>query len=356
MLNFNIHHVNGLFFELLDDGGKCLEYEVIISDRANGVVVFETKLKTFSWLRLPRRYLSDLTVSVSHEGVLLKQIHLLDELAGHKVFIVFESESLGDNIAWIPYCLEFQEKYKCKVIVSTFKNHLFETVYPELDFVGRGITVDGLKAMVQVGWFWDLNKEPAHPVTIPLQQTASNILCLPFKEIRPRLAFSPKERPIKDKYICISTRSTAQCKHWYYWRELVQALKVKGYRVIELSQEADDWGAERLEDNSLQNVMQYLYHAEHYVGLSSGISWLNWAVGRYTIMISNFSAANHEFQSQCTRVNDIDVCHGCWNNPLYYFDKADWNWCPVHAGTSRHFECHRSIKPEVILSLIPSIE
>ena len=73
--------------------------------------------------------------------------------------------------------------------------------------------------------FWDENKEPQNPVTIPLQQSASNILALPFREIQPRIAFTPGERPIDDKYICISTRSTAQCKHWYYWPQLIQALK-----------------------------------------------------------------------------------------------------------------------------------
>jgi FkbM family methyltransferase len=73
------------------------------------------------------------------------------------------------------------------VIVSTFKNDLFESVYPELEFAGRGTTVENLKAMVELGWFWDKEKEPTHPATIPLQQAASDILGLPPVEVRPKL-------------------------------------------------------------------------------------------------------------------------------------------------------------------------
>lgn len=361
MITYNIHHVNGLYFELISDEGKNREYDVTFVDRKGKVkgmltdqqvTIYNIKLKPGSWVRLNRKYLSDVAVFITYEGRTVKQINLLDELAGKRVFIVFESKSLGDSIAWIPYCLEFQEKYKCKVIVSTFKNDLFESVYPELEFVGRGVTVDNIKAMVELGWFWDNNKEPTHPATIPLQQAASNVLCLEHKEIQPRIAFDPGERPMVNEYVCISTRSTAQCKHWYYWPELIQALKTKGYRVIELSQEADDLGAEKLEDKSLQTAMQYLYHADHYIGLSSGISWLNWGIGKHTIMISNFTEDGHEFTSNCTRITNPDVCNSCWNNPLFKFNKGDWNWCPEHEDTPRHFECHKSIKAESILNLI----
>jgi autotransporter strand-loop-strand O-heptosyltransferase len=360
MITYNLHHVNGLYFQLLDDDGKNREYNVTFVDRKADVpgfhlpqhnTIYEVKLKPGSWVRLNRKYLSDVAIFIKYEGRIVKQINLLDELKDKKVFIVFESKSLGDSIAWIPYCLEFQERYKCKVIVSTFKNDLFESVYPELEFVGRGVTVQNIQAMVELGWFWDEDKEPTHPATVPLQQTASNILCLDHREIQPKIAFTP-EKPMIDKYICISTRSTAQCKHWYYWPELIKQLKSWGYRVFELSQEADDYGAETLTDKSLQNVMNYLYHAEHYIGLSSGISWLNWGIGKHTIMISNFTEDGHEFTSNCTRITNPNVCNSCWNNPLFKFDKGNWNWCPEHEDTPRQFECHKSIKVETVLEAI----
>jgi autotransporter strand-loop-strand O-heptosyltransferase len=361
MITYNLHHVNGLFFEILSDEGKNREYSIsFVENKAlvNGLfhpnhkILYETKLKPGGWSRLSRKYLSDISIIVKYDGRIVKQINLLDELKGEKVFIVFESKSLGDSLAWIPYCLNFQVRYHCKVIVSTFKNELFESVYPELEFAGRGVTVNNIKALVELGWFWDAEKEPTHPATISLQKAASNCLALEHLEIQPKIAFTPSDRPIENKYICISTRSTAQCKHWYYWKELVQELKNRGYVVFETSQEADDYGAETLEDKSLQNVMNYLHHADYYIGLSSGISWLNWAIGKHTIMISNFTEDGHEFVSNCTRITNLDVCNSCWNNPIFRFNKGDWNWCPEHEDTPRHFECHKSIPAEKVLQHI----
>ena len=364
MITYNLYHVDGLYFQLLDDEGKNREYDVTFVDRNATVqgmslpqnkTIYEVKMKPGSWAKLNRKYLSDIAIFVKYQGRTIKQINLLDELKGKRVFVVFESKSLGDSIAWIPYCLEMQEVFGCEVIVSTFKNELFESVYPELTFVDRGVTVHNLIARVEIGWFWDENKEPQNPVTIPLQQSASNILALPFREIQPRIAFTPGERPIDDKYICISTRSTAQCKHWYYWPQLIQALKDMGYRVVELSQEADDLGAEKLEDKSLTMAMTYLHHADLFIGLSSGISWLNWAVGKQTVMISNFTTPDHEFQSNCIRITNMEVCNGCWNNPKFKFNKGDWNWCPEHEDTPRQFECHKSISLENVLQKIKLI-
>ena len=343
MITYKLTHVNGLHFELLSDEGKNREYDVTFIDKNVTKPIYETKLKPGGWSRLDRKYLSNISIFVKYQGRIVKQINLLDELAGKRIFVVFESKSLGDSIAWMPYCLEMQEVYKCKVIVSTFKNELFESVYPELEFAGRGVVLHNIIARVELGWFWDEEKEPIHPVTIPLQQTASNILALPFKEIHPRIAFTPGERPVTNPYICVSTKSTAQCKHWYYWPELIQQLKSWGYRVFEMSNEADEYGAEKLDDTSLQNVMNYLHHADLFIGLSSGISWLNWAIGKHTLMISNFTKADHEFQQDCTRITNTDVCHGCWNNPVFKFNKGDWKWCPEHEDSSRQFECHKSI-------------
>ena len=354
MITYKILHINGLHFELVDDGGKGREYDVSFVD--GSTTIYETKMKKGGWSKLNRKYLSNIALFIKSQGRTVLQINLLDELIGKRVFIVFESKSLGDSIAWIPYCLAFQEKYKCHVVVSSFKNELFQSVYPELEFVERGVVVHNIVAQVELGWFWEKDKEPTHPATIPLQQAASNVLALKFEEIQPRIAFTPGERPIDSKYICISTRSTAQCKHWYYWKELINWLKAQGYDVIEMSKEADDLGADKLEDTSLENVMNHLHHASIYIGLSSGISWLNWGIGKQTVMISNFTTADHEFQSNCIRVTNPNVCNGCWNNKNFKFDKGDWNWCPIHKDSPRQFECHKAISVETIIEKLKSLE
>jgi hypothetical protein len=355
-MEYKLHHVGGLYFELTGDGGLNREYNIQFIDNKNGYSLYDVKLTPGTWARLNRKYLSDISIVIKHQDTIIKTINILDEIKGKRVFISFDSASLGDSVAWIPYCLEFKEKYECEVIVSTFKNFLFESAYPELTFVPRGTVVENIIGMFEIGWFYDDQREPTYPSIVPLQQTASNILHLEYKEIAPRIAFVPSERPIVNEYVCISTRSTSQCKHWYYWKELINWLKVQGYDVIEMSKEADDLGADKLEDTSLENVMNHLHHASIYIGLSSGISWLNWGIGKQTVMISNFTTADHEFQSNCTRVTNPNVCNGCWNNKNFKFDKGDWNWCPIHKDSPRQFECHKAISVETVIEKLKSLE
>lgn len=353
MLKYNLHHVNGLFFELLDDESKGREYDVTVIDKATAVEVYSVKLKVNHWLKLNRKYLSDLVIVIKYQEQVVQEISLLEELEGQTVLISFESSSLGDSLAWIPYCLQFQEVYKCTVIVSTFKNELFESVYPELTFIGRGVTVDNLKAMFQVGWFWVEDEEPVNPITIPLQQSACNILNLEYKEIIPRIAFTPSNRPIEDKYVCISTTSTSQCKLWYYWQDLIDGLRLKGYKVVDVSLEGSNYtGLELVGSRDTYSLMNLIHHSEFLVGLGSGSSWLAWALRKHVVMISNFSEEGHEFATNCTRITNTSVCHGCWNNTSFRFDKGDWYWCPVHKDTDRQFECHKLISSEQVLKAI----
>jgi autotransporter strand-loop-strand O-heptosyltransferase len=272
------------------------------------------------------------------------------------VYIAFDSKSLGDTIAWMPYVLEFQKKHKCKVIVSTHKNFLFKDVYPELEFVSPGSRVDNIIGMYTIGWFYNADKEPELCNTIPLQKAASNILGLDYQEIKPRIAFTPGENPY-GKYIAIATNSTSGCKFWTKdgWQLLINFLHEKGYKVINTSQERNPFEhCEQLEDTSIENTMNVIHHSHLFIGLSSGLSWLAWAMDKKVVMISNFTEADHEFS--CIRIHRDDVCHGCWNKPHFRFDPGDWDWCPEHKGTARHFECHREITAsQVIFALLDHI-
>lgn len=337
MFRYDFYCINRLYFEVTDCDHrvKCTFFD-------GDEELYSSELGKGEWMATPsRKYIGNYFVEVRRlDGVLIDRISFLNHLKGKRVFIAFGSSSLGDTIAWIPYCLEFKKKYQCDVIVSTFKNFLFKDVYPELEFVEPGTTVHNIVAMPDLGWHWDNTKEPVNPVTIPLQQSACNILHLPYREIRPRITYT-KNHKISGKFVGISTKSTSECKHWDKWPELIQRLKDQGYRVLELSHEANDYGAEQLEDTSLQNVMDYLDVCDFYIGLSSGISWLAWAMNVKVVMIANFTEANHEFE--CIRVENRKVCNGCWNNPKFRFDKGNWNWCPVHEDTPQQFECHRTI-------------
>jgi autotransporter strand-loop-strand O-heptosyltransferase len=241
-------------------------------------------------------------------------------------------------------------------VVSTFKNFFFEKSYPNIKFVQPGSVVNNIHVMFKIGWFYDNNLEPEYPSSIPLQKAITNILGLDFKEIQSNVYFEPKERPYNEKYICIATNSTAGCKLWNNpngWTELVKYLKDLGYKIINISKDGDKVeGVINLEDDSMLNTMNVIHHSEFVIGLSSGLSWLSWALEKHVVMISNFTEPNHEFTINCTRITNPNVCNGCWNNPMFKFDKGDWNWCPEHKNTERQFECHKSITPEMVINKI----
>lgn len=308
---------------------------------------YQNTVSINSWIRLNRAYYTDWRTEIWENDQLIHESQF--DCRGKRVYIAFDSSSLGDTIAWIPYALEFKKKHDCHVVVSTFKNNLFQDVYPELEFVQPGSAVDDLYAMYQIGWFYDDNKEPQLPSTIPLQQTATNILGLEYKEIVPRINFTPTKRPYKN-YITIATNSTAGCKFWTReaWQELINHYHNKGYKIVNVSLEDNPFDNCIVpEDKSIENTMNLIYYSKFFIGLSSGLSWLAWALRKDVVMISNFTEANHEFE--CIRITNTSVCHGCWNDPKYRFDRGDWNWCPVNKGTDKQFECQTSITAQMVI-------
>ena len=344
------YFVNQPFLEIT--GNSDAMFEVKFFDE-HGVCHYNNKTEANRWFKLNREYFTKWQTKVWEDGTLIYDDTL--DYKGKKVFIAFDSSSLGDTIAWMPYVLEFKKKHECDVVVSTHKNFLFENVYPELEFVKPGSTVGGIHGMYTIGWFYDVNKEPEMPNTIPLQQTATNILGLKYEEIIPRIDYKIGDRPYEGKYVTIATNSTSGCKFWTKegWQELINHLHELGYKIINVSKEKNPFkNAEQIKDTSMENTMNVIHHSEFFIGLSSGLSWLAWGMGKNIVMISNFTEPDHEFTTNCTRIVKLDVCNGCWNSPIYKFDKGDWNWCPVHKGTKKQFECHKTITSKMVIDQI----
>jgi autotransporter strand-loop-strand O-heptosyltransferase len=95
--------------------------------------------------------------------------------------------------------------------------------------------------------------------------------------------------------------------------------------------------------------MALIHYSEFFIGLGSGVSWLAWALKKNVVMICNFSEDGHEFTFDTIRVTNKSVCHGCWNNKNFKFDRGDYNWCPVLKGYPNQFECQTSITEEMVL-------
>ena len=347
-----IYNVDGFYIELKSNTDKKYKVDILDGDK----IIYTSNLSSGMYSKLNRTYYTKWRVKIYDGDTLITDYNL--DLSGSRVFIVFESSSLGDTLAWMPYCEEFRKKHNCHVIVSSFMNSMFQDQYPEIEFVDRGVSVQNIKSLYRLGWFYDKDKEPEEPNTIPLQKAATNILGLDFTEIRPKLSFTPGPRPIDEKYITIGMSTTAGCKEWSNpngWQTLINHLNSLGYKVAVIQKESFsgienvlDWTGDR----PLQERMSQIYHSEFYIGLGSGLSWLAWAVNKHVVMISNFSEDGHEFTDNTTRITNPLVCNGCWNNPNFKFDKGDWYWCPEHKGTERQFECHKSITPEMVINQI----
>ena len=336
------HFINHPFLEI--KGESDSDFDVRFYDE-NDVCHYQNAIKSNSWVRLNRQYYTKWKTYVYQDGELIYE-NVLD-LHNKKVFISIESKALGDTIAWVPYALEFQKKHRCNVVLSTFHNKILD--YPELELVEPGSSVN-CYAMYKIGWHYDTNREPELPNTIPLQKAACNILGLKYTEIRPKL-FTKRECPEDSKYITIATNSTLGCKFWLReeWQKLINHYTEQGYKVYNVSKEVNPFdNCPQIPDTSMESTMDWIYHSTFFVGLSSGLSWLAWALGKQVVLISNFTEYDHEFLSNCIRITNDKVCHGCWNKSDIKFDKGNWNWCPYN----KHFECQTSITADMVINKI----
>ncbi len=287
--------------------------------------------------------------------------------ANKTVYIHLDSKSIGDTLAWFPYVEEFRKLHKCKIVCSTFHNKWFKSQYPEIEFVEPNTIVQNLYAMYRIGWYYnedsiDLSKNVKEVKNQPLQKTASDILGLQYKEIKPSIYVENKNRTIKDKYVVKATHGTKHASYWNLnkgWQDIIDWLNEAGYKVVVLSQEklGDKWHDSKL-GGTLQNVIDKtgnsslqerftdISNAEAFIGIGSGLAWVSWALGTPTVLISGFSDEYTEFQD-CERITaSPHVCSGCFNT--HRLDPGDWEWCPHHKNTPRQFECSKSITPNLV--------
>ncbi len=337
-------------------GPREQEYFVEFIDSDKNKVVHSQKIKNGMWTSCGRKYYTNWIIKVDN-----KEVDRFN-CKGRRVLISFDSKSMGDTLAWAPYAIDFVNKNNCKVILSTFHNDWFKGLdsYKDIDFIEPGESV-GCYAVFRLGWYrnekglWNqLDKYPTQLNTIPLQQTATDILGLPFYEMNYGVNYKVQPKPLPKKYIVFGPNATAGAKEWRYnnWLELSKKLREKGYEIVTLTKfPYEIENTKNVSDKPIQEVMNWLFHADLFIGLGSGLSWLNWALGKTTVMINGFSQDGHEFSHKMIRVSN-NVCIKCWNDPVLPFDPGDWDWCPVYKGTERQHICQWSITPEQVIEKI----
>ena len=290
-----VSYLDGPKVEIVGDDYQ--KYDIEFLDEEDKVIFKET-ITTGMWVTCSKKYFIKWKIKINGQ--------IVDEfdLNNKRVLISFESKSIGDTIAWVPYVIDFAKKHNCKVILSTFNNEWFQgnKYYENIEFARPGQKVD-CYAVYKIGWFRDnhngwrqFDYYPNQLNLQPLQKTITDILGLDFYELNYGLNVKLNPRKIKEKYILIGPHSTAGLKEWSYenWSVLAGMLNEKGYKVFSLSNK--DFHAsniKNLKETNWNEVFNYLYYAEFFIGLSSGLSWVNWALGKKTVMIAGFSKDDH---------------------------------------------------------------
>lgn len=339
------------------------EWRVRLIDSDACVTLYEDKVSD-AVVSSTKKYFINFRLEVYREEQLVFE-HDYDA-TGKKVLFKFPVGALGDVLAWFPYVSEFQKKHGCIVYCALASEMaaIFSRTYPEFVFVGPDEWPEEMYATYYLGIFYPCSNKDLQPLDwrmVGLQKTVAGILRLEEKEVSLRLASAQRERKIAEPYVCIAAQASSQAKYWNNprgWLETVRHLKERGYRVLCIDQKdchgsGSYWnliphGAEDFTgDLPLQERIDLLSHAEFFVGLASGLSWLAWGVGTPVVMISGFSLPLTEFATPY-RVINYHSCTGCCNDSALEFDVHDFAWCPRHKDTERQFECTRLITPQQV--------
>ncbi|GAB2908682.1 autotransporter strand-loop-strand O-heptosyltransferase [Paraburkholderia jirisanensis] len=304
------------------------------------------------------------------------------DAARKPVLVRIASGALGDSLAWVPVIDAFRERHRCDlhVVLPRHLHPLFRAGYPGLSFFGEDELAARAAATTEMPDFYatyhvglfspydERDHQPTDPRISSMQDAAAYMLGVPPGERRPRLILDDDARRIAQPYVCIATQATAQCKYWNNprgWPTLIAHLNRLGYRVLCIDRDrayglpgalnhmpagAEDFTGER----PLQERANLLAHADFFIGLGSGLSWLAWAVGTPVVLISGFSHPKTEFDTPW-RVINFHACNSCFNDTSFEFDPDDFNWCPRRTDKAQRFQCTSAISPEFVMRAVDSL-
>ncbi|ELY4155911.1 autotransporter strand-loop-strand O-heptosyltransferase [Cronobacter turicensis] len=363
----------GILYDF-NDGARLLlpagDWRVEISDDETGNILFASDIAE-GWVISTKKYYVPFRLQVWKKGQSEPLFEHALDMRDKPVLISFPTGTLGDLVGWVPYAERFRQTYGCQVECTMAQPiiDLFAPVYPELQFyaperwASQRTHREPPYATWRVGLFFqgDLDKQPFDFRAVGLHRTAGHILGVDPSEIVPDLRVN-SPRQIAEPYVCIATQSTSQAKFWNNgsgWHEVIDFLKAQGYRVLCIDKErvvgrGYVWnkiphGVEDFTGNlPLRDRVALLEHAEFFIGLGSGLSWLAWGCRIPVVLISGFSLPASEFYTPW-RVINTHVCNGCWDDVRLNFDHQDYFWCPRHKGTDRQYECTRFITGKQVI-------
>ena len=337
-------------------------FHVRISDADSEQIFFDRDISDVQLISV-EKFLIRWHIEVFRDGVKIFE-HKFN-VTNQSVLIAFKNRLvLGDAVAAIPSVAEFERRTGCKLTVFLPKplREFAANLYPELE------QVDSVRIENYATFFfaWIIGTLPILPVDsrmVPIERVAE--INLSMKLSPPKPTFKPTAPPVTDEpYVCIAVQASAPEKGWLYphgWDIVVDYLKSLSYRVFCIDKNATETSdkftickpkaAEDFTGNlPIMHRANMLYHAEFFIGLSSGLAWIANAVDCPVVMICGFSSVWNEFDTPY-KVSNRLTCNGC-SNDLRTLDFFYMSRCTYHGGTSREFECQKKISPRQVINAI----
>ncbi|MDU2063639.1 MAG: autotransporter strand-loop-strand O-heptosyltransferase [Sporomusaceae bacterium] len=346
-------------------------WRVKIIDRDAELTLYDDKVDN-SMVTSTKKYYVNFRLEIYRDDRLVLEHNF--NPAKRKVLLQYPRRSIiGDTLAAFAYGQVFQYLHHCQVYCAMDRKlaALLQPTYPDIHFIDVDERPNGIYATYYIGYFFPCNERIYHPVdwrVVGLQQAIAAILGLNVAPVRTEIAPTATKRLIAEPYVCIAAQATSQAKYWNNptgWLETIAYLKARGYRVICIGKEnshgvGNRWntipyGAEDFTgDRPLSERVNLLYYADFFVGLSSGLSWLAWSVGKPVVMISGFTLPINEFYTPY-RVINYHVCNSCFNDSKIEFSNQAFDWCPRWKETPRQFECTRLITSQQVIRAIEKL-
>ena len=337
-------------------------FRVKISDFDTGEIFFDRHISGGRLISIEQYFIRwHVEVFLDEEKIFSHTLNL----EGLPVVIKFVTDALGDRISCLPYVREFKKIHRCDLFLYVKDKNLRELaarLCPDVHIVDE-INFKTYASYLLVMWMGVFPFTPVDTRHMSIDRIGGMLLNINY--LPPKANFKPTAPPVtNDPYVCIAVQSNITRKSWLYpggWDIVIDYLKSLGYRVFCIDRDKEmtndnrtirkPEGAEDFTGNlPLIERANMLYHAEFFIGLSSGLSWLADAVNCPVVMICGFSQDWFEFYTPY-RVANRRTCNGCFNDyRVNYLDR--YHPCPYHKNTERELECQKKIPPRMVIDAI----
>ena len=335
-------------------------WRLTIGDYDSGMVFYDQAVSETVVTSVEQYYIR-WQIEVARDGETVFT-HVFDP-AGQKIRLVFLSWLLGDMQTFLSYVPYVRDVFRADVYYSIHVSmqEVARRLFPDIRCRNEAEEDTYATYYFHASLGAPGSGAPLDGRMIPMLRTGQVILGLPTPP--PKIPWPAGPRRIKEPYVCIGVQASSVGKGWLWpdgWDEITAYVKSLGYRVLcidkekrlekqgyvlEMPEGAEDFTG----DVALLERADMLHHAECFIGLPSGLSWLAYTADCPVVMIGGFSLYWHEFPTPYRVYNRL-ACNGCYNDPRVTWQE---NLCPRQVkGSDKIFECSKTITPRMVIAAI----